>query len=141
MLTHTDSAAVTTQRPRSLRDIDAEIGQRVRRYRMMRRLSQEKLGEHLGLTFQQVQKYEKGVNRIAVSRLIDISRVLAVPVAELLDGLEPGQPETTPLVRAFIDTDGADRALAALGRLTDPQRRAVLTLAETLADATGRPAP
>src|SRR3989304_4981664 len=60
--------------------VDVHVGSRVRLRRMLLGMSQEKLGEHLGLTFQQIQKYEKGINRIGASRLYDLSRVLAVPV-------------------------------------------------------------
>src|SRR5262245_47600304 len=65
--------------------MDAHVGTRVRLRRMLLGMSQEKLGEHLGLTFQQVQKYEKGVNRIGASRLFDLSRVLGVPVQFFYD--------------------------------------------------------
>src|SRR5262249_38991214 len=61
--------------------IDKHVGSRVRMRRMMLAMSQEKLGAALGLTFQQVQKYEKGANRIGASRLQQISQILQVPVA------------------------------------------------------------
>ena len=61
--------------------IDIHVGSRVRLRRMMLGMSQEKLGEHLGITFQQIQKYEKGTNRIGASRLQAIARVLSVPPA------------------------------------------------------------
>ena len=60
--------------------IDVHVGSRVRFRRMLLGMSQEKLGENLGLTFQQIQKYEKGINRIGASRLFDLSQVLGVPV-------------------------------------------------------------
>ncbi len=60
--------------------IDVHVGIRVRLRRMLLGMSQEKLGEHLGLTFQQIQKYEKGINRIGASRLFDLSQVMGVPV-------------------------------------------------------------
>lgn len=60
--------------------IDVHVGSRVRLRRMLLGMSQEKLGEHLGLTFQQIQKYEKGINRIGASRLFDLSKVLGVGV-------------------------------------------------------------
>jgi len=60
--------------------IDIHVGSRVRFRRMLLGMSQEKLGEKLGLTFQQVQKYEKGINRIGASRLYDLAQVLGVPV-------------------------------------------------------------
>lgn len=68
--------------------IDAHVGSRVRERRAMLGWSQEKLGAALGLTFQQVQKYERGANRIGASRLFDLSRVLDVPVSFFYDGAE-----------------------------------------------------
>jgi transcriptional regulator with XRE-family HTH domain len=65
---------------------DRHVGSRVRMRRMMLGLSQEKLGDALGLTFQQVQKYEKGTNRIGASRLQQISHILQVPVAFFFEG-------------------------------------------------------
>src|ERR1700732_4625168 len=66
--------------------IDRHVGRRGRMRRVMLRMSQEKLGEALGLTFQQVQKYEKGTNRIGASRLQQISRTLDVPPAYFFEG-------------------------------------------------------
>ncbi len=66
--------------------IDKHVGSRVRMRRMMLSMSQEKLGNALGLTFQQVQKYEKGTNRIGASRLQQISQILQVPVAFFFEG-------------------------------------------------------
>ena len=66
--------------------IDRHVGSRVRMRRMMLTMSQEKLGDALGLTFQQVQKYEKGANRIGASRLQQISRILQVPVSFFFEG-------------------------------------------------------
>ena len=65
---------------------DRHVGSRVRMRRMMLSMSQEKLGDALGLTFQQVQKYEKGTNRIGASRLQQISHILQVPVAFFFEG-------------------------------------------------------
>ncbi len=66
--------------------IDKHVGSRVRMRRMMLSMSQEKLGDALGLTFQQVQKYEKGANRIGASRLQQISHILEVPVSFFFEG-------------------------------------------------------
>ena len=66
--------------------VDKHVGSRVRMRRLMLSLSQEKLGDALGLTFQQVQKYEKGTNRIGASRLQQISNILQVPVAFFFEG-------------------------------------------------------
>ncbi len=71
--------------------IDKHVGSRVRMRRMMLSMSQEKLGDALNLTFQQVQKYEKGTNRIGASRLQQISNILQVPVSFFFEGA-PNMP-------------------------------------------------
>src|SRR5678815_3641512 len=76
--------------------IDKHVGSRVRMRRMMLAMSQEKLGDALGLTFQQVQKYEKGTNRIGASRLQQISHILQVPVAFFLEGAPTLQGQDGP---------------------------------------------
>jgi transcriptional regulator with XRE-family HTH domain len=74
--------------------VDKHVGSRVRMRRMMLSMSQEKLGDALGLTFQQVQKYEKGTNRIGASRLQQISHILQVPVAFFFEGAPHIQSQT-----------------------------------------------
>src|SRR5215469_4848440 len=69
--------------------IDVHVGSRVRLRRTLLGMSQEKLGEAIGLTFQQVQKYERGANRIGASRLYDLGRVLDVPVSFFFDDISP----------------------------------------------------
>ncbi|MGO8920060.1 MAG: helix-turn-helix domain-containing protein [Stellaceae bacterium] len=69
--------------------IDVHVGSRVRLRRTLLGMSQEKLGEAIGLTFQQVQKYERGANRVGASRLYDLSRVLDVPVSFFFDDINP----------------------------------------------------
>ena len=71
---------------------DKHVGSRVRMRRMMLGMSQEKLGDALGLTFQQVQKYEKGTNRIGASRLQQIAHILQVPVSFFFEGAPSVQP-------------------------------------------------
>lgn len=75
--------------------VDVHVGGRVRLRRTLLGYSQEKLGDALGLTFQQVQKYERGANRIGASRLFDLSRVLDVPVSFFFDDM-PDQPTPSP---------------------------------------------
>lgn len=77
---------------RAANAIDRRIGQRVRSRRLEIGMSQERLAELLGVTFQQVQKYEKGVNRIAASRLHDISNALDMPVSRFFEGMSAGRP-------------------------------------------------
>src|SRR3984885_15214613 len=82
--------------------IDAQVGNRIRLRRMLIGMSQERLGELLGLTFQQVQKYEKGVNRIGAGRLFDVARILGVPIDFFYEGVS-GQLEA----RGFSDQESA----------------------------------
>jgi transcriptional regulator with XRE-family HTH domain len=76
-------------RSKSFNAIDMRVGARVRMRRLMLDMSQEKLGNALGLTFQQVQKYEKGANRIGAGRLQHLSAILQVPIAFFFDGMTP----------------------------------------------------
>ena len=76
--------------------IDVQVGSRVRLRRNMLGLSQEMLGEAIGLTFQQVQKYERGANRISASRLHELSRVLDVPVSFFFDDTDPVRAPANP---------------------------------------------
>src|SRR6476659_2664637 len=75
-----DEAADDEKGSRRPNPIDVHVGSRVRFRRMLLGMSQERLGEKLGLTFQQIQKYEKGINRIGASRLFDLAQVLGVSV-------------------------------------------------------------
>ena len=90
---------------RSMNPIDAHVGARVRLKRMLMGMSQERLGELLGVTFQQVQKYEKGANRIGASRLYEISRVLEVPVQyffnDMPESISSGSPGFSEDAAAF----------------------------------------
>jgi transcriptional regulator with XRE-family HTH domain len=81
--------------------IDKHVGSRVRMRRMMLAMSQEKLGDALGLTFQQVQKYEKGTNRIGASRLQAIANILQVPVSFFFEGAPARPRRRRPTSRIF----------------------------------------
>ena len=76
--------------------VDVHVGSRVRLRRTLLGMSQEKLGEALGLTFQQVQKYERGVNRIGASRLFHLSQILDVPVSFFFDEMPELSPDAMP---------------------------------------------
>ena len=123
--------------------IDKHVGSRVRMRRMMLSMSQEKLGDALGLTFQQVQKYEKGTNRIGASRLQQISGILQVPVAFFFEGapdLTPGRgpggkdaPSPT-YVADFLATSDGLALTKAFMRIPDPKlRRRIVDLVEQIA--------
>ncbi|MGD9741149.1 MAG: helix-turn-helix domain-containing protein [Dongiaceae bacterium] len=76
--------------------IDVHVGQRIRQRRTLLGMSQEKLGEAIGLTFQQVQKYERGANRVGSSRLFDLARVLDVPVTYFFDEMSTSTASKSP---------------------------------------------
>ena len=80
--------------------IDVHVGSRIRLRRTLLGMSQERLGEALGLTFQQVQKYERGVNRVGASRLFDLARVLDVPISFFFDDMAEGSGLATSGRRA-----------------------------------------
>lgn len=80
--------------------IDVHVGNRMRLRRTLLGLSQERLGEMIGLTFQQVQKYERGTNRISCSRLFDLSRALDVPVAYFFDDMPQTVADLSPVKMA-----------------------------------------
>jgi transcriptional regulator with XRE-family HTH domain len=126
--------------------MDVHVGSRVRLRRMLLGMSQEKLGEHLGLTFQQVQKYEKGVNRIGASRLFDLAKVLGVPVQFFYDEAPNGviasaepvngfaeQPDESYVVE-FLGTREGLELNKAFARITDAKiRRSIVDLVRSLA--------
>jgi transcriptional regulator with XRE-family HTH domain len=88
---------------RAANAVDKRIGQRVRSRRLEIGMSQEKLAELLGVTFQQVQKYEKGVNRIAASRLFDIGSALDMPAARFFEGLTSRTAGVAEPRQDFVD--------------------------------------
>jgi len=121
---------------------DKHVGSRVRMRRMMLGMSQEKLGDALGLTFQQVQKYEKGTNRIGASRLQHISQILQVPVSFFFEGAPeiPGQVtglNETPspaYVSDFLATsDGLALTKAFISIPEGRLRRRIVDLVEEIA--------
>ena len=86
--------------------VDVHVGQRVRLRRTLLGFSQEKLGESLGLTFQQVQKYERGSNRIGASRLYDLARILQVPVSFFFDEMSNEVAARSPgQIRGMAEED------------------------------------
>lgn len=152
-----EESGVRPERESRASPIDAHVGARIRLRRTLMGMSQERLGEALGLTFQQVQKYERGVNRVGASRLFDLSRVLDVPISFFFDDMpEPltatygGQSSPLGSRRSFgfadsqdsLGSAGSDEAMSrretlelvrAYYRITDPAvRRRVFELIKSL---------
>jgi len=124
--------------------IDKHVGSRVRMRRMMLGMSQEKLGDSLGLTFQQIQKYEKGTNRIGASRLQQISLILQVPVSFFFEGAPPppGSPigleeaSSPAYVTDFLSTTDGLALVKAFMRIPNSKlRRRVVELVQEMAGA------
>jgi len=124
--------------------IDKHVGSRVRMRRMMLGMSQEKLGNSLGLTFQQVQKYEKGTNRIGASRLQQISQILQVPVSFFFEGAPTvgnavraegmSEAPSPAYVSDFLATSDGLALTKAFMRISDSKlRRRIVDLVEQIA--------
>jgi transcriptional regulator with XRE-family HTH domain len=126
--------------------IDIHVGGRIRLRRNMLGMSQEKLGESLGITFQQIQKYEKGTNRVGASRLQAISTILNVPVSFFFEDA-PGSAAGTPGVAEesdasyvvdFLNSTEGLQLNRAFVKISDPKvRRRIVDLVKSLAEAEG----
>ena len=124
--------------------IDAHVGARIRMRRQLVNMSQERLGELLGITFQQVQKYEKGSNRISASRLFYASKTLGVPVQFFFDGL-PGAENAEGLQEgggdefsaALMSPEGVQLAKAFKSADTTTKRKLIASLARLIVDSEG----
>ncbi len=123
--------------------IDRHVGSRVRMRRMMISMSQEKLGERLGITFQQVQKYEKGTNRIGASRLHQIASILGVPVAFFYEDMPGGEATAgfgeagNPVyISEFMASPEGLSLAKAFMKVSDPKvRRRIVDLVEAMVAA------
>lgn len=129
---------ISKHAPRAASSVDVHVGTRIRLRRKTMKMSQEQLGEQLGITFQQVQKYERGTNRVGASRLWGISKVLQVPVQYFYDGLpdgvEEGENSEPPEIYKFINSsDGVALAMAVSQIQNKSVRRQILELARSLA--------
>ena len=116
--------------------IDAHVGGRLRQARREANVSQTAVGKALGITFQQVQKYEKGTNRIAMSRIAQISRMLNKPVNWFFDGVPTSKNEiaTYDLMKEFTSRKHGLRLAEAFVRINNPRQQVLVTqLAESFA--------
>lgn len=116
-------------------EVDVILGRRLKSLRVRRRLSQTALGKVLGLSFQQIQKFERAAHRMRVSQLWRAAEALGVPVTELLGVVRTDTTEITDMV----DTPVARRLIEAFQGLTSGERRCLAALAEELAAQRHRP--
>src|SRR5216684_748927 len=125
-------AAAKKMKQRSAGKPDIELGKRIRLRRVEQKISQAELGDKLGVSFQQVQKYEKGVNRVGASRLQQIASALEVPVTFFYEGTNGKQLEVDSLL--FLDSGFSLRLLRAYSRVTDQKvQRQFVSLIESVA--------
>src|SRR5512139_2539177 len=128
-----------TMSAKSPDQVDVQVGQRIRIARLEAKLSQTALAEQLGVTFQQVQKYEKGVNRVGAGRLTKIANALGIPVSAFF-----GADDATTIARSdrgtassplkLLTVPGALRLLRAYGQFNDGKmRRSIVELVENIA--------
>jgi transcriptional regulator with XRE-family HTH domain len=118
--------------------IDVAVGRNVRIWRMAKGLSQAQLGNRLGVTFQQIQKYEVGANRVGTGRLVKLAAILGVPVAALFEGTAGTDP-SQPLL-ALISDRGSFRLARAFSAITDNRcRMSLVNLVEEVAASVPQP--
>ncbi len=116
---------------KSITDVDKHVSRRMRERRQIMGVTQEGLADRLGITFQQVQKYEKGSNRMSAGRLLGVAEVLEVPVSYFFEGLD-GASAAEEAIRAdlLLDKNGIE-LLRAFNRIEDKQmRRAIINVAK-----------
>ena len=126
----------TYPKPKTPSTCDVDVGRRIRAQRLLCRMSQTELANNLGISFQQVQKYEKGVNRIGAGRLARTAEALNVPVSFFFSGdhTPSKAAENVNSGLSFLETAGAMRLVRAYAQIEDPQlRRALVGLAEEVA--------
>lgn len=141
-----DSFSGDNNAPRKPNPVDVHVGGRIRLRRMMNGLSQERLGEQMGLTFQQIQKYEKGANRVGASRLFQLSQALEVPVSYFFDDLESdsasekssgfAESKSQDFVLEFLNSREGLELNRSFVKIQDPQvRRRVIDLIKSMASS------
>ncbi len=117
--------------------VDVHVGKRIRHRRWMVGITQQGLAERVGIKFQQIQKYETGMNRVSASRLWDIAETLDVPVSFFFEGLDHKDPETTPANGIPADPMAEREALELVRSyyaIPENQRRRLFELARVLSD-------
>jgi len=114
--------------------VDTHVGQRIRQRRWMVGMTQQQLGERVGIKFQQIQKYETGTNRVSASRLWDIAAALDVPVSFFFEGLDRAMTESHAAGDVLADKEAQD-LVRAYYAIPETQRRRLFDLARVLGDA------
>lgn len=117
--------------------IDLKVGTNIRLNRLQKGVTQSSLAEACGLSFQQIQKYEKGVNRVSISMLVHIAEALKTPVTELLPSATELLPATDSALMRFAALSTGPEMISAFLGMTRDHQEAVLALAKALARSNG----
>ncbi len=117
------------------RPVDVHVGQRVRQRRWMVGMTQQQLGDRVGIKFQQIQKYESGTNRISASRMWDIAAAMEVPVSFFFEGLDGQAPDTGEAQGDILTDKEALELVRAYYAIPKHQRRRLFDLARVLSEA------
>lgn len=125
------------QNKRGVTPTDLLIGQKIRARRMELNISQQELGDKLGVSFQQVQKYEKGVNRVGASRLHQLCGIMQTDITYFMGGSGNGKTPLPSKMSTFMATKEGHDIAEAMMKLNEPHARAVIALARTLGNAYG----
>lgn len=115
--------------------VDVHVGKRIRHRRWMIGITQQQLAEKVGIKFQQIQKYETGMNRVSASRLWDISEVLGVPVAFFFEGLDSKTDTVADIEGDILADKEALQLVRSYYAIPEAQRRRLFDLARVLSDA------
>ena len=115
--------------------VDIRVGQRVRQRRWMVGMTQQQLGDNVGIKFQQIQKYETGTNRISASRMWDIAAAMEVPVSFFFEGIDDQAPDTGKALGDVLADKEAFELVRAYYAIPENQRRRLFDLARVLSEA------
>ena len=114
--------------------VDVHVGKRVRHRRWMIGMTQQQLADRVGIKFQQIQKYETGMNRVSASRLWEIAQALDVPIQYFFEGLAPGAADAAEAGDYLADKEALE-LVRSYYAIPEPQRRRLFDLARVLSDA------
>jgi transcriptional regulator with XRE-family HTH domain len=118
--------------------LDVLVGRRIRTQRLVCNMSQSELGKRLGITFQQIQKYERGVNRVGAGRLQNIAKILGMPVSVFFgedDATLEASPEAKEAILKFLNTARAVKLVKDFARIEDPAlQQSIVSLVEKIAN-------
>lgn len=115
--------------------VDAHVGKRIRHRRWMVGMTQQQLADRVGIKFQQIQKYETGMNRVSASRLWDIAEVLNVPIGFFFEGIDEGREGSRPVEGDMLADKEALELVRSYYAIPEAQRKRLFDLARVLSDS------